>query len=180
MSGHKRKELFRDTHRGKVAGVCAGVANYLSWEVWLIRILFFTGLVLNFPLFSVIYIAAWLILSKDNTQLGQGGYQEGKHKGHNRGETKNGTVQGGDQHEGKTYASNYSPNYASNYADMHRKNVDNESIKVKARVWQAGEPPKQALQDIYIKFKKLEKKLNNMEQHVTASHFDLSREIDKL
>ena len=55
-----------------------------------------------------------------------------------------------------------------------------ESIKVKARVWQAGEPPKQALHDIGIKFKRLETKLIAMEKYVTSPEFTLSREINKL
>lgn len=54
------------------------------------------------------------------------------------------------------------------------------SIKVKARVWQAGDPPKQAFQDIRIKFKMLEKRLIHLEHYVTSSEFSLSREINKL
>ncbi|NCO45477.1 MAG: PspC domain-containing protein, partial [Vibrio sp.] len=33
------RELYKDPVNGKIAGVCAGLANYLGLEVWLVRIL---------------------------------------------------------------------------------------------------------------------------------------------
>ncbi len=163
MNQPKRKELFRDTHKGKIAGICAGIANYFGWELWLIRIAFVTGLILNSPLFIVIYIAAWLILSKDKVNYVEPGHQQ--------------------KNESENYhRSTYSNSQYSTSEQVNRQSTfdHNEQIKVKARVWQAGEPPKKALKDIYGKFKTLEKRLNTMEQHVTSSNFDLSREIDKL
>ena len=56
----------------------------------------------------------------------------------------------------------------------------NESIKVKARVWQSGEPPKQAFHDIRRKFSSLEKQLQAIEHYVTSSEFTVAREINKL
>lgn len=58
--------------------------------------------------------------------------------------------------------------------------VSKESIKVKARIWQAGKPPKQALYDIRRKFGSLEGKVQAMEQYVTSAEFSVSREINKL
>ena len=162
MNGYQRKELLRDTEKGKIAGVCAGLANYLGWEIWLVRIIFITGLVFGSPLFFIAYIAAWLILSKSD-----------KHSGNYAQQTK------------KKHTEYSSPNHEQkgdtrNQSKYKQQNNDNESIKVKARVWQAGEPPKQAFHDIRFKFKKLERKLIVMEKHVTSSKFDLAREIDKL
>jgi phage shock protein C len=59
-------------------------------------------------------------------------------------------------------------------------NSSNESIKVKSRVWQSGEPPKQALYDIGLKFRSLERKIQTMEQYVTSTEFTVAREINKL
>jgi phage shock protein C len=58
--------------------------------------------------------------------------------------------------------------------------ISQGSIKVKARIWQSGEPPKQAFHDIRRKFKSLERQLQMMEQYVTSSEFTISREINKL
>jgi phage shock protein PspC (stress-responsive transcriptional regulator) len=67
------KKLFRDTEHGMIAGVAAGVANYLGTEILLIRILFIfltflsgTGI--------VVYILLWLLVpeaksSSDRLQM---------------------------------------------------------------------------------------------------------------
>lgn len=60
-----KRELYRDPARGKIAGVCAGVAAYFGMEIWLVRILVVTATLLGSgPFFIVVYIAAWFILEK--------------------------------------------------------------------------------------------------------------------
>ncbi len=70
------------------------------------------------------------------------------------------------------------------YQETTPKNSDraglDSSIKVKARIWQAGEPPKQAFHDIRRKFNALEKELRKIEQYVTSTEFTISREINRL
>ncbi|BBN82299.1 phage shock protein C [Pseudoalteromonas sp. A25] len=62
MSNTKR-ELYRDPKRGKIAGVCAGLSDYFNMELWLVRILVITAVLLSGgPLFVVAYIACWFIL----------------------------------------------------------------------------------------------------------------------
>ncbi|CAM4107616.1 envelope stress response membrane protein PspC [Pseudoalteromonas byunsanensis] len=62
MSSLKR-ELYRDPKRGKIAGVCAGLSDYFNMELWLVRILVITAVLLSGgPLFVVAYIACWFIL----------------------------------------------------------------------------------------------------------------------
>ena len=68
----RKKELYRDPKRGKIAGVCAGLSDYFNMELWLVRILFVTATLLTFsggPLFFVIYIACWFILDKKEYAL---------------------------------------------------------------------------------------------------------------
>lgn len=61
----KRKgELYRDPKKGKIAGICAGIADYFGWEVWLVRIITITGFLLSGSFFFVAYVAAWFILDK--------------------------------------------------------------------------------------------------------------------
>ena len=33
-----KRELLRDDRNGKIAGVCAGIADYFGWELWLVRV----------------------------------------------------------------------------------------------------------------------------------------------
>lgn len=146
MAIRGRGELFRDPQNGKIAGVCAGLANYLGWETWLVRILLVSGVLFGMPWFLFMYIAAWFILDKKKEGLTE------------RVHTEDGTA-----------------NVTANQAEP-----EEEHIKVKARVWQAGEPPKKAFHDISRKFLRLETQLQTIERHVTSSEFTVTREINRL
>ncbi|GAB2663511.1 phage shock protein C [Vibrio panuliri] len=59
------KELYRDTINGKLSGVCAGLANYVGAEVWLVRILVISAALLGGSFLVVLaYIALTLMLEK--------------------------------------------------------------------------------------------------------------------
>ena len=147
----KRGELYRNAEQGKIAGVCAGIADYFGWETWLVRILVVSGVLFGMPFLILGYIAGWFILDKAPEKIVKGNHEPG--------------------------ASRYAK---SSQRGSQEFDVSNESIKVKARIWQAGEPPKQALYDIGRKFRSLEKKVQAMEQYVTSTEFTVSREINKL
>lgn len=57
---------------------------------------------------------------------------------------------------------------------------ESEKVVVKSKVWQAGEPPKQAFIDIKQRFEKNETRLRKMETYVTSTEFQLNRELSKL
>ncbi|XQW86076.1 envelope stress response membrane protein PspC [Thalassotalea piscium] len=148
MTNNRRGELFRIPGKGKVAGVCAGIADYFGWEPWLVRILVVSGVLLGMGWFVVIYIAGWFILDKKPVK---------------------------NDNMADKNTSQYGHNHASKSDDFV-----SESIKVKSRIWQAGEPPQQAFKDITLKFKSLEKELQKIERYVTSPEFTVSREINKL
>ncbi|MCQ8877267.1 envelope stress response membrane protein PspC [Pseudoalteromonas shioyasakiensis] len=130
-----KRELLRDPVRGKIAGVCAGLSDYFNMELWLVRIIFVTAVLLaGGPLFVVAYIAAWFILDKKpaNSQ-------------------------------------------ASSYATQHE-----DPLEVKFKVWQKGEPPRRALQDLKDRLGRVDSRLQEMERYVTSTEFTVSREINKL
>jgi phage shock protein C len=60
----------------------------------------------------------------------------------------------------------------------HRE--QHKDIEVKKKVWQAGEPAKQALFDVNRQFNGLENRLRLLEEHVTSDNFDLKRQINSL
>ncbi|MBQ4860997.1 envelope stress response membrane protein PspC [Pseudoalteromonas sp. MMG013] len=133
MSNIKR-ELYRDPKRGKLAGVCAGLSDYFNMELWLVRILFITAVLLSGgPLFVVVYIACWFILDKK-----------------------------------------------SDYVTSPSTHKDADPIAVKFKVWQKGEPPRQALFDLKERLNRLDDRVQCMETYVTSSEFTVSREINKL
>lgn len=68
------KRLYRDPKQGKIGGVCAGIAEYLGLEIWIVRIVAVSGFLLGFGFFATLaYIAALLILEKkpDTVQSNQ-------------------------------------------------------------------------------------------------------------
>jgi phage shock protein C len=148
--------LHRDPSKGKIAGVCAGIAEYFGMEIWLVRILTLTGFfLLAPPFFFVGYIAAWFILEKKPRGLAARSRDEWS-----------ATRSHHDKVQGKGW---------------HNLSEDeSEKVVVKSKVWQAGEPPKQAFIDIKQRFEKNEIRLRKMETYVTSTEFQLNRELSKL
>jgi phage shock protein C len=138
-----RGELYRNTEKARIAGVCSGIADYFGWETWLVRILIVSGVLFGMPFLILGYFAGWFILDKAPKLEHNKQFTEGN-------------------------------------VSKDSLNSSNESIKVKSRVWQSGEPPKQALYDIGLKFRSLERKIQTMEQYVTSTEFTVAREINKL
>ncbi|WP_375750239.1 envelope stress response membrane protein PspC [Vibrio sp. HN007] len=59
------RQLYRDPVNGKLMGVCAGIANYLGAEIWLIRILVVSAALLGGSFLVVLaYVAFTLMLEK--------------------------------------------------------------------------------------------------------------------
>lgn len=56
------KKLRLDKGNAKMAGVCAGLANYFGTDPLLIRALFVVGALAGFGTFIVLYIALALIV----------------------------------------------------------------------------------------------------------------------
>ncbi len=63
MSASNRP-LYRHPHQGRIAGVCAGIADRFGLETWLVRIVAFSALLLSggFIFILLAYLAAWALL----------------------------------------------------------------------------------------------------------------------
>ena len=61
-SSRTRHRLWRDTDRGILAGVCAGIAGYIGVEPIVIRLVAVLGLVFFFPPTIVAYVILALVL----------------------------------------------------------------------------------------------------------------------
>jgi phage shock protein C len=57
-----RHRLWRDTDRGILAGVCAGIADYIGVEPIVVRLVAVLGLVFFFPPTIVVYVILALVL----------------------------------------------------------------------------------------------------------------------
>lgn len=153
--------LYRDPENGKIAGVCAGIAEYFKLETWLVRILTVTAFFLMAgPFVVVTYIAAWFILDKKPANAND------IHSGDEQSSTAS-TSRWGD-------SSWYSRSSGKASKNQERK------IEVKKRVWQAGEPPREAFFDIQERFRVAELKLRKLEGYVTSREYQINREISRL
>jgi len=67
---HPVKQLYRIPAQGKIAGVCAGLAERFEVETWLVRVgvasAFFLG---GSGFIFLMYIAAWFMLDKKPPQM---------------------------------------------------------------------------------------------------------------
>ena len=61
--------LRRDTRRGKIAGVCAGLSNYFGWRLKWVRILTIVSMFVFVPLAAIAYVAAAILMKADNDQV---------------------------------------------------------------------------------------------------------------
>ncbi|BCL70077.1 putative Phage shock protein C [Vibrio nigripulchritudo MADA3029] len=76
-----RQSLYKDPENGKLAGVCAGVAQYFGAETWLVRILVVSAALLGFGFFVVLaYIAMALMLDKKPVLIEQKKTSQFEHK----------------------------------------------------------------------------------------------------
>lgn len=158
-----RGELYKIKEQGRIAGVCAGLAEYFGIETWLVRILTVTAFLLMAPPFVfVAYIALWLILDdKSNIDMSKRGTSSRfTTKGYTSGET------------GRAQSASYNGKGYQNKVDS--------SFKVKSKVWEAGLPPRQAFSDVKKKYQNIETKLRHLETYVTSKEFELNREISRL
>ena len=137
---NSKKTIYRDAKHGRIAGVCAGIAEYFGLEVWLVRILTVTAFfLLAGPFVLVSYVACWFIFDKKPQN---------------------------------PEAMNYSqPVEVSGKGWRNSGSGNNDKVEVKTRVWQAGEPPRQAFPDITHRFQTIDSRLRKMETYVTSREY---------
>lgn len=79
-----RRPLYRDSERGVIAGVCAGIAERFAWPVWLIRV-GVLALIWCFPVSAVVaYIVAALIMPVRPLRHGVNGDERSFWQSHRR------------------------------------------------------------------------------------------------
>jgi phage shock protein C len=59
-----RRNLFRNKRDGKIAGVCAGLADHLNIDHWIMRIIFIASLFVIGPIAFWAYVAGIILLAK--------------------------------------------------------------------------------------------------------------------
>jgi phage shock protein C len=60
-----RLPLMRPRTGRKVAGVCQGLANYMGWDVTLLRVITVILSLVTFPLGIIAYLIFWLVVPEE-------------------------------------------------------------------------------------------------------------------
>lgn len=57
-------KLYRNTKEGRIGGVCAGIADYINVNPWIVRLAFVIGVVFFAfaPVFLIGYLVLWMVL----------------------------------------------------------------------------------------------------------------------
>lgn len=148
MSDSKtKKTLYKNPDEAKICGVCAGIAEYFEFEVWVVRIIAISMLLLSkfTGIVPIIYIVLCLVLDPKPGSVS------------NRG------CFGKDRKRGK-------------YRSVEDEPTKPYKSSVK-EVWKSGATPKETLETIETKFSALEKKLQGMESFVTSNDYQLEKEF---
>ncbi len=65
-----RQRLARDMANKKIAGVCAGFARHMGWDVTIVRVAFLAAILLH-GLGVLAYIIAWIAMPRDDVRAYQ-------------------------------------------------------------------------------------------------------------
>ncbi|HXY11644.1 MAG TPA: PspC domain-containing protein [Terriglobales bacterium] len=64
-----RKRLIRPRNGRKIAGVCAGFAEYFDLDLTLVRVVWLISVFLGFGLSLVAYVVAWIVIPEEPLAL---------------------------------------------------------------------------------------------------------------
>lgn len=60
-----RNKLMRSRSDRKIAGVCAGFAEYFDFDVTLVRVVWLLLAIFGFPFGLIAYVIAWVVMPED-------------------------------------------------------------------------------------------------------------------
>lgn len=60
-----RKQMYRNPRRGRIAGVCSGIAEYLEISTFIVRVLTVLSLFIFGPFTFFAYCVCWMVLEKN-------------------------------------------------------------------------------------------------------------------
>lgn len=158
-----KKRIYKSTRNKKIAGVCAGIAQYFEVSPFIIRAGALGSLFFG-PLPFIAYIAAAVIMDRDpNEEL----YYQRDRPRHKR------------THQHRRHSSH--PNY-------HRKRYSSETYDRESRYAGPRDPgatntaplDKRDMRDCVTKFSRLETKLRRLEAAITSKKFKLHSEMKNM
>lgn len=162
------RELMRDPERGKIGGVCAGLANYFGVESWVVRLIAVTGLIF---LPSVVFPAYWIaffVMDKPGARRRQQRRRRRRQRDRARGgqsfpNEKQDMQAAFEQWDGRPPRRRHPRRDASPAPELgHRLS------------------PRRSLRHVRADFDQIELRLRRIETHITSGRYELQRELSRI
>jgi len=157
-----KKRIYKSTRDKKIAGVCAGIAQYFEVSPFIIRVGVLGSLFFG-PLAFIAYIAAAVIMDRDPDEELYYQRDAPKHK--------------------YKYKHKHKHRGHSSHANYHKKRYSREAYDGKSRdsgVTNTAPLDKRDMRDCVTKFSTLETKLRRLEAAITSKKFKLHSEMKNL
>lgn len=143
-------KLYRDTKRGKLLGVCAGIGRYYGVEVWIVRCVAITAVIfLNWLAVAAYLVAGLFVLEKEPARSRAAGRGKRAKRG-----KRDRRIRDEDEEE-------------------YKAGVDTERRY-------ALPSPRQQLRTVDAEFDEVELRLRRMETHITSGRYELHREFGRI
>ena len=162
------RELMRDPERGKIGGVCAGLANYFGVETWVVRLIAVTGLIF---LPSVVFPAYWIaffVMDKPGSRRRARRQRRRRQRDQARGgqsfpNEKQDVQAAFEQWDGRPPRRRRGSRDASPAPELgHRLS------------------PRRSLRHVRADFDQIELRLRRIETHITSGRYELQRELSRI
>lgn len=158
MSDHRyrsrnTRKLYRNPDAAKICGVCAGIADYFEFEVWVVRIIAISLILFSGGPVVLIYFVLYFVLDPKP----------------------------GSRSNPKCFVNIHAPSFKKKYKQKSDSNAGSSRYRSSVKdVWKSGGSPQDTLSNIEEMFSKAEKKLQRMESFVTSNQFELEKEFNKM
>ena len=161
-------ELMRDPERGKIGGVCAGLASYFGVETWVVRLIAVTGLIF---LPSVVFPAYWIaffVMDKPGGRRRARRQRRRRQRDQARGgqsfpNEKQDVQAAFEQWDGRPPEPRGGSGDASLAPELgHRLS------------------PRRSLRHVRADFDQIELRLRRIETHITSGRYELQRELSRI
>ena len=168
------RELMRDPERGKIGGVCAGLANYFGVETWVVRLIAVTGLIF---LPSVVFPAYWIaffVMDKPD--------ESGRPQRRRRRRRQRDHARGGQSFPNESSSSKEQDMQAAFEQWDGRPPRRRRSRRDVSPAPELGHrlSPRRSLRYVRADFHQIELRLRRIETHITSGRYELQRELNRI
>jgi len=159
---------MRDPERGKIGGVCAGLANYFGVETWVVRLIAVTGLIF---LPSVMFPAYWIAF-----------FVMDKPGGHRRARRQRRRRQRDQARGGQSFPNEKQDVQAAFEQWDGRpppRRGDGRDVSPAPELGHRLSP-RRSLRHVRADFDQMELRLRRIETHITSGRYELQRELSRI